>query len=362
MPSIQGAYNWAATKCNEANIGYSQTYRNQQTVNGITYYDCSSFIWYALLAGGFDVVSAYEATVGTYTGNAFTTSNMDAVLRKLGFLRYNSQTHSWQNGDIMWVPGHCEMVYNGPLHYCMGAHTDQVPLADQVSITEADGSSYWTVYGYHYETSYRWYAKPLYGYLRESDEAISNCIMMYKILHDRGWTLNAVAGLIGNIANESGYNPWRWEGDVITTPSSLSIGYGLLQFTPSNNYINSTNQSRYNTYSPNYAGVNGHPDDGDAQIKFIDDTHSEYYFINGYPLSYTQYISSTLTPEYLAAAWDYNYVRPSSYSDLANRQNDAAWWYNYLYYFDPDTPPTPPVPPRPTSTRKSPFWIYIYPY
>jgi hypothetical protein len=36
MASIQTAYEWAIEKCNAPNIGYSQAYRNQRTVNGIT--------------------------------------------------------------------------------------------------------------------------------------------------------------------------------------------------------------------------------------------------------------------------------------------------------------------------------------
>ena len=54
MPDINRSYSWAINTCNADNVGYSQSYRNQKTVNGITYYDCSSFIWYALKAGNFD--------------------------------------------------------------------------------------------------------------------------------------------------------------------------------------------------------------------------------------------------------------------------------------------------------------------
>ena len=50
MPDINKAYSWAIETCNAPNVGYSNAYR--QTVGGITYYDCSSFINYALLAGG----------------------------------------------------------------------------------------------------------------------------------------------------------------------------------------------------------------------------------------------------------------------------------------------------------------------
>lgn len=51
MPDINKSYSWAIETCNAPNVGYSNAYRNQQTVGGITYYDCSSFINYALLAG-----------------------------------------------------------------------------------------------------------------------------------------------------------------------------------------------------------------------------------------------------------------------------------------------------------------------
>ena len=34
--NIQVSYQWAIDTCNKKNVGYSQTYRNQQTVNGIT--------------------------------------------------------------------------------------------------------------------------------------------------------------------------------------------------------------------------------------------------------------------------------------------------------------------------------------
>ena len=39
MPDINKSYSWAINTCNAPNVGYSQSYRNQQTVGGITYYD-----------------------------------------------------------------------------------------------------------------------------------------------------------------------------------------------------------------------------------------------------------------------------------------------------------------------------------
>ena len=73
MPDINRAYTWAIQTCNAPNVGYSQAYRNQQTINGITYYDCSSFVNYALLAGGFETPSYAPRH------NAFTTYTMKVV-------------------------------------------------------------------------------------------------------------------------------------------------------------------------------------------------------------------------------------------------------------------------------------------
>ena len=124
MGDINASYNWAIDTCNRPDVGYSQAYRDQQTVDGITYYDCSSFIWYALKAGGF---------VGI--GNSpFVTANMRGILTSAGFTEYDAQSVAWEPGDIVWRKGHTEMVYDD--HITMGAHTAHAPLADQVSIRD----------------------------------------------------------------------------------------------------------------------------------------------------------------------------------------------------------------------------------
>lgn len=137
MPNLNLSYDWEVQKCNEPNIGYSQAYRNQQTVNGITYYDCSSFVWYALIAGGFDVLTAYQQTMGyAYSGNAIVTDYMVPFLIALGFVEV-PLTGEWKPGNIVCLPGvHCEMVHTGGMGegITMGAHSDGLPLADQVSI------------------------------------------------------------------------------------------------------------------------------------------------------------------------------------------------------------------------------------
>lgn len=135
MGDIDKAYSWAIQTCNAPNVGYSQRYRNQQTIGVVTFYDCSSFINYALLAGGFK-------TPGYAPGhNAFTTYTEPSELIRLGFKEVNASGVILP-GDIGLSSSHTEMCYKGGKGKAvfMGAHTDNAPLANQVSIGSSGGN------------------------------------------------------------------------------------------------------------------------------------------------------------------------------------------------------------------------------
>lgn len=136
MPDINRAYSWAIETCNAPNVGYSQSYRNQQTVGGVTYYDCSSFINYALLAGGFETPSYAP------NHNAFTTYTEPGELLRLGFTEV-SATGEYLPGDIGVSSSHTEMCYQGGTGQgvFMGAHTSNASLANQVSIGSSTGDA-----------------------------------------------------------------------------------------------------------------------------------------------------------------------------------------------------------------------------
>lgn len=136
MPDINKAYTWAIQTCNAPKIGYSQSYRNQQTVGGVTYYDCSSFINYALLAGGFTTPS-YAPKY-----NAFTTYTMPDELTRLGFTEVDASGEILP-GDVGLSSTHTEMCYSGGVGEAvfMGAHTANAPLANQVSIGSSSGDA-----------------------------------------------------------------------------------------------------------------------------------------------------------------------------------------------------------------------------
>ncbi len=341
MPNIRQSASWAIGKCNDDVVGYSQKYRNQQTVNGITYYDCSSFINYALLAGGFSTPSYAP------NHNAFTTATMRNVLTSLGFKK-KPVTTTWIRGDILWRTGHTEMAYSATK--AMGAKTANAPLAEQVEIHDSSASDWSELYRYEQSTVSDWYYKPKGEYPKDSAEALSNCKLIYGILSDWGWTLNAVCGVLGNIGAESVYNPWRWQNDVILEKGSELLdsklhGYGLFQFTPPKKYaLNSTAQS-FSGFGVNYSNEEGSPNDGNAQLKFMNDNVDGGYFVKEgatYPLTFAQYKRSTQTPEYLAKAWLHNYERPDNPSATENaRATLARYWYNKLSGVTPPTPPTP---------------------
>lgn len=177
MPDINKAYTWAIQTCNAPKIGYSQSYRNQQTVGGVTYYDCSSFINYALLAGGFETPNYAPHH------NAFTTVTEIDELFRLGFTEVDA-TGEILPGDVGWVSGHTEMCYSGGVGKAvfMGAHTANAPLANQVSIGSSSGDA---TYKRSFSRIFR-YGAGASGY---------------------GSSLYVIAALAGNAWRESHINP-----------------------------------------------------------------------------------------------------------------------------------------------------------
>lgn len=332
MNDINAAYRWAIATCNDPNVRYSMTYRDQQTIDGLTYYDCSSFIWYALIAGGFDCVAAHGGNTWP-----FTTNDMGGVLLSLGF-RLVSRTGTLLPGDIGVhhrgsAGGHTEMVYvsGNASGVFMGAHGSSLPAAQQVSInTYTTPASNWDeIYRYQGGLNYEWHNKNTGGYSRDSIECQENVLKIMSILMPLGWTSNAIAGVCGNIEAESGFNPWRWQSDTV----NLSGGYGLFQYTPATNYINDANAQAQTGFAPNYPLGNGGQDDGTAQLNFMMLNNvgggAQYIPTTQYPLSFSDFQTSTESPEYLASAWLKNFERAGVEVEEQRRAN-AAYWYEWI--------------------------------
>lgn len=336
MASIQTAYEWAIEKCNAPNIGYSQANRMEKTVNGITYYDCSSFIWFALMAGGFDVVKANGGSTW-----AFTTGTMAKALKLLGFVKH-ATTQPWLPGDILIRTGHTEMAFDS--NHTMGAHSSKVPLDQQVNINSNPSTAGLWLELWRYESgaSTQWIKGNRYLTIGEMQ---NNAQIIFTYLTNRGWTVNAVAGLLGNMQKESTINPGIWQ-DLSPNPS---LGWGLVQWTPSTNFTD-------------WATANGYAnDDGDAQLKWIDEvtvSFGQWIPTAQYPESFGEFKGSTMSPEYLADCFLKNFERPAEI-DQPERQRYARYWYDWW-----EGSPVPPPNPHPEPDWKAsmPIWLAMKKY
>lgn len=336
MASIQTAYEWAIEKCNAPNIGYSQANRMEKTVNGITYYDCSSFIWFALKAGGFDVVKANGGSTW-----AFTTGTMANALRLLGFTKMGT-SQPWKPGDVLIRTGHTEMAFDS-IH-TMGAHSSKVPLEQQVSINSnpSSASSWLELWRYGGGAETKWIKGNRY---LSTGEMQNNAQIIFNTLLAKGWTENAIAGMLGNMQKESTINPGIWQN---LNPSP-SLGWGLVQWTPSTNFTV-------------WAAANGYANDsGDAQLIWIDTVTTsvgQWIPTAQFPETFGEFKVSTQTPEYLADCFLKNFERPAEI-DQPDRQRYARYWFDWW-----DGSPVPPPNPNPEPDWKAsmPIWIALKKY
>lgn len=354
MPSINSAYTWAVNCCNAPNVGYSNIYRNQQTVNGITYYDCSSFINYALLAGGWSTPQYAPSH------NAFVTyPDMYNILPQLGFTRVTDGII--KPGDIGLSETHTEMCYQGGVGSAifMGAHTSNAPLSGQVSIGSSSGDATYkktfpTIWRYGEgasgEVGYTWIIGGESEYFEDyGDKQKNNASCIYSYFYFKGWTLQAIAGLCGNIMQESKFNPALIEIG--------GTGHGLVQWTPPSNL--------YDVLDVLY-GSHDDWQDGDKQCNVL---YAEYEESTGlahrgiepqwYPSSYSSmdwktWASSTQDPSELALIFQANYERPASLHQ--ERAEYARKWYDILKLIDPKQPGYNTRGPK---KHKMPIWMMI---
>lgn len=333
MVNIQTAYEWAIEKCNAPNIGYSQAYRNQRTVNGITYYDCSSFVWYALMAGAFDVVKSNGGDTWP-----FTTGTMARCLSLLGFTKLPT-TQPWVAGDVLIRKDHTEMAFDS--NHTMGAHSSKVPLDQQVSINSnpTSANDWLELWRYGAGAHSEWIKG---NYWLSMGEMQNNAILVFQYLLARGWTKNAIAGVLGNMQVESHINPGVWQ-NLNPNPN---LGWGLVQWTPSTNFTD-------------WASAHGYAnDDGDAQLLWLDTetvNYGQWIPTSQYPLSFANFKVSTQEPEYLADAFLKNFERPGD-QDQPIRQQYARYWYDW-WEGSPVPPPNPN--PEPDWKHSMPIWFAL---
>lgn len=167
------------------------------------------------------------------------------------------------------------------------------------------------------EQQLTWVSKNMY--LSQS-EMQNNAKIIYRYFTNLGWTLNAVAGMLGNMQRESTLSPGIWEG---LQPYPPGGGYGLVGWTP---YTRITDWLTSHGYAI---------DDGNGQCAKIQEEwqHPEIEVVwnetSTYPISFNEFVYSTESPEFLASVFLANYERAGVLAEQERRDN-ARYWYDYL--------------------------------
>lgn len=153
----------------------------------------------------------------------------------------------------------------------------------------------------------------------------NNATIICKYFLSQGWTLNAIAGMLGNMQTESTINPGIWQ-----SLKQYQGGYGLVQWTPYTNYSDWAGQNWIN---------NGNLEC--ERIIYEFENGLQYYPTDDYPMTAAEFKSSSDTPEYLAQVFLNNYERPDDL-DQPQRSTQARYWYDYLTGEEAgDLPPVP---------------------
>lgn len=151
-----------------------------------------------------------------------------------------------------------------------------------------------------------------------------NVKYIYNYLSSKGWTLNAVCGMLGNMQSESAINPGRWQSEDV---GNLSGGYGLVQWTPATKYID-------------FIGVENDPstmDNNLSRIIYEVENNLQWIATSEYNYSFLEFTKSLDTPYNLAMAFLANYERPAD-PNQPSRGTQAEDWYEFLSGYVPPTP------------------------
>lgn len=171
-------------------------------------------------------------------------------------------------------------------------------------------------------------------YLSHS-EMENNAKIIWTYLSSQGWTLEAVAAMLGNMQSESTINPNIWEGLVV----DYEGGYGLTQWTPATKYID-------------WAGSEWENGDKELDRIIYEADNGLQWFSNAEapivdpPITFKEFSTSTENVETLADYFLWFYEHPAE-PIQPNRAAQALEWYEYLGGI-----------PVPTKSTKMPIWMY----
>ena len=159
------------------------------------------------------------------------------------------------------------------------------------------------------------------------EEALNNCRVFWAYFKAKGWSINAVCGILGNAWYESTVNPNRWQGDDPWHQPPDQWGFGLVQWTPYTKIISWLEQQ---------VGLNDVSKFGQAEcdrIQWEMENNQQWIATATYPESFREYSTTTKDPYTCAIEFLANYERPFD-PNQPERGTKAQELYDYLMQFE----------------------------
>lgn len=184
------------------------------------------------------------------------------------------------------------------------------------------------------------------AYLSQSERE-HNAELVWQFFGSRGWTIEAVSALLGNMESESTINPGIWESLI-----EGAGGYGLTQWTPHTKYSEWAGSGWQNNGNKECERIEWEKDNGEQWFANPDVTPSNP------PITFKEFSTSKLPIATLANYFMWYYEHPKDPIQPI-RAEQAEKWYNFLKALDP----YPPNPPASVLIRKSKTsynkWMYL---
>lgn len=146
------------------------------------------------------------------------------------------------------------------------------------------------------------------------DEMKVNAKYIYKVLSGKGWTKQAICGMLGNLQTESTINPGLWQS---MRENNMSMGFGLVQWTPASKYINWAKKvgMDYKSMDANLSRILWEVEN---KVQWIDKS-----------MTFREFTKSTDSAYNLAMKFIKAYERPADPTQ-PKRGTQANFWYEYL--------------------------------
>lgn len=145
-------------------------------------------------------------------------------------------------------------------------------------------------------------------------EMTSNANYILDYLTARGWTKNAICGMLGNMQTESTINPAIWQSLI---EGNTSGGYGLVQWTPATKYLDwcTANSLIYSEMNSNL-------------LRILYEVENNIQWVNG-SMTFTAFTHSTDTAYNLGLLFLEFYEQPADPNQTI-RATQANYWFTTL--------------------------------